>query len=272
VLVFVPIVLSHRVFDLEPALASIKAFAAFSLVASAGYLINDLADIDSDRGHPTKRRRPLAGGDVAISQAILLIGILLGSAATLAASQNAISAGILASYFVGALTYSCLFRQRLAADTAALALFYTIRVIYGATAAQIEISVWTLAFCVFASLSMALVKRIAELRLAARLSAYDSKRGYFYSDIQPLISQASASAYMALLVLALYINSPQVQTLYRRPWVLWLLCPSLVYWFNRIITLANRGGVDIDPILFAFHDRASWFVGIAAGLLFIIAI
>ena len=73
-------------------------------------------------------------------------------------------------------------------------------------------------------------------------------------------------------MLVLYLNSPQVQTLYRRPWVLWLLCPILLYWFNRVIMLANRGDVNIDPILFAFRDRASWVVGIAAALLFILAI
>jgi 4-hydroxybenzoate polyprenyltransferase/soluble P-type ATPase len=272
ILVFVPVVLAHRVFQSSSLLASIAAFAAFSLVASAGYLINDISDIESDRRHPTKRRRPLACGDVSIPEAIFLIAVSLSTAAALAASLSIISAGILAIYLTGAIAYSCKLKRRLAADTVALALFYTIRILYGATAAKIAISVWTLAFCVFASLSVALVKRIAELRLTAPEGTYESRRGYCSSDVQPLIAQASASAYMALLVLALYVNSPQVQTLYRRPWVLWLLCPSLVYWFNRIIMLANRGDVDIDPILFAFRDKASWLVGMAAALLFILAI
>jgi 4-hydroxybenzoate polyprenyltransferase len=209
---------------------------------------------------------------VSIPEALLLIGGLLASAAALAADLSLNSAGLLLIYFAGTIAYSCRFRRRLAADTVALALFYTVRIIYGATAAHIEISVWTLAFCVFASLSVALVKRIAELRLAVPDSTRGSKRGYFASDIQPLIAQASASAYMALLVLVLYVNTPQVQTLYRRPWVLWLLCPSLVYWFNRIIMLANRGDVDSDPILFAFRDRASWLVGLVTSLLFVLAI
>ena len=271
-LVFVPVVLAHRVLQAAPLLASVAAFAAFSLVASAGYLINDLADVESDRRHPTKRQRPIACGSVSIPEALLLIGVLLGSAAFLVAGLSLNSAGLLVMYFAGTIAYSCRFRRRLAADTVALALFYTVRIIYGATAAHIEISVWTLAFCVFASLSVALVKRISELRLVAPESTYGTSRGYFSSDIQPLIAQASASAYMALLVLVLYINSPQVQTLYRRPWVLWLLCPSLVYWFNRIITLANRGDVDTDPILFAFRDRASWLVAIVTSVLFVLSI
>ena len=272
VLVFVPVVLAHRAFETSPLLASVAAFTSFSLVASAGYLINDLADIESDRHHPTKRRRPLACGDVSIPGALVLIGVLLGSAAALALSLNGLSAGILAMYLAGVITYSGRFKKRLAADTVALALFYTTRIVYGATAARIEISMWTLAFCVFASLSVALVKRIAEVRPAGPESTRESRRGYSASDVQPLIAQASASAYMALLVLVLYLNSPQVQTLYRRPWVLWLLCPILLYWFNRVIMLANRGDVNIDPILFAFRDRASWVVGIAAALLFILAI
>jgi 4-hydroxybenzoate polyprenyltransferase/soluble P-type ATPase len=271
-LVFVPVVLAHRVFQPSSVLASVAAFVAFSLAASAGYLINDLTDIECDRRHPTKRRRALACGDVSIPEALFLIGVLLGSAFVLAASVSVISSGILAAYLAGAVIYSCRLKRRLAADTVALALFYTMRILYGATAAQIQISVWTLAFCVFASLSVALVKRIAELRLTTQGGAYESRRGYFSSDLQPLIAQASASAYMALLVLALYVNSPEVQTLYRRPWVLWLLCPSLMYWFNRIIMLANRGDIDIDPILFAFRDKASWLVGMAAGLLFVLAI
>jgi 4-hydroxybenzoate polyprenyltransferase/phosphoserine phosphatase len=272
VLVFVPVVLAHRVFETSPLLASVAAFTSFSLVASAGYLINDLADIESDRRHPTKRRRPVARGEVSIPEAMALIGVLLGSAAYIAVSLSGLSAGILAVYLTGVITYSCRFKRRLAADTVALALFYTTRIVYGATAARIEISMWTLAFCVFASLSVALVKRIAELRPAEPEIIRESRRGYSASDVQPLIAQASASAYMALLVLVLYLNSPQVQTLYRRPWVLWLLCPSLLYWFNRVIMLANRGDVDIDPILFAFRDRASWVVGMVAALLFILAI
>jgi 4-hydroxybenzoate polyprenyltransferase len=272
VLVFVPVVLAHRAFETSPLLASVAAFMSFSLVASAGYLINDLADIESDRRNPTKRRRPLACGDVSIPEALVLIGLLLGSGAALALSMNGVSAGILVIYLAAVISYSCRFKKRLAADTVALALFYTTRIVYGATAARIEISMWTLAFCVFASLSVALVKRIAELRPAGPEGIRESRRGYSASDVQPLVAQASASAYMALLVLVLYLNSPQVQTLYRRPWVLWLLCPILLYWFNRIIMLANRGDVNIDPILFAFWDRASWVVGIAAALLFILAI
>src|SRR6516162_122638 len=122
VLVFVPVVLAHRAFETWPLLASVAAFTSFSLVASAGYLINDLADIESDRRNPTKRRRPLACGDVSIPEALVLIGLLLGSGAALALSMNGVSAGILVIYLAAVISYSCRFKKRLAADTVALAL------------------------------------------------------------------------------------------------------------------------------------------------------
>jgi 4-hydroxybenzoate polyprenyltransferase/phosphoglycolate phosphatase-like HAD superfamily hydrolase len=272
VLVFVPAVLAHQVRNGLVMRETLIAFFALSFCASALYIVNDLLDLQADRLHPRKRNRPLASGEVSVEASLglaVLLALTAAALGTLLPSQGFI---LLAGYAASSLLYSLKLKRMLFLDVVSLALLYALRVLYGGAATNIKISVWTLAFSLFLFASLATVKRLAELRRvnvnAARTQEY---RGYMEVDVPQLSSLASAAGYVAVLVFALYINSPEVTLLYRRPQGLWLLCPILIYWISRLTLIANRGHLDDDPVAFALKDRATWFAGALAAVILVLS-
>jgi len=150
---------------------------------------------------------------------------------------------------------------------------YTLRVIAGAGAVTVALSFWLLLFSVFLFLSLAFVKRFAELdslRRQGRLNA--AGRGYTVEDLPILQSLGTAAGYLSVLVLALYINSPDIQSLYHRPKVIWTLCVLMIYWVSRVWMTAQRGQMHDDPVVFALKDRISIGVALLAALTIFIAI
>ena len=269
VLVLVPVLLAHQLRDPRVLFHALIAFVALSFCASALYIANDLLDLQADRLHPVKRNRPLAAGRVSVPAGMALSLVLLFAAAGLAMSLPIAARLLLLCYGASSLTYSLFFKRLLFVDVVCLAMLYALRVLYGGSATGISISVWTLAFSLFLFTSLAAVKRVAELR-RVRPGNF-SYRGYREEDVSQLASLASAGGYVAVLVLALYINSPEVKLLYRAPQVLWLLCPILIYWISRITLIANRGHLDDDPVSFALRDRATWVAGVIAGLVLLLS-
>ena len=267
-LVLVPILLGHHVFQRAALLSGIRAFFAFSFVASAIYLINDLMDLTTDRKHPRKRNRPMAAGDLSIPAGIVLTLVLLVSAAFINPTPEA--ALLLAVYCVAAMGYSLYLKRLLMIDVILLASFYTLRLLYGGAATKIEVSIWTLAFSMFMFLSLALIKRIPELRSSPEEGLPGSGRGYLRADLQQLTALCAGSGSVSSLILILYVRSPEVAPLYSHPQVLLGLFPLLAYWQSRLLILANRGAISGDPIVFSIFDRASQAV--AAALLVIVAL
>jgi 4-hydroxybenzoate polyprenyltransferase/phosphoserine phosphatase len=272
-LVFLAVLLSHQIANFAALWHSTIAFAALSLCASSLYIVNDLLDLQADRHHPVKRNRPLAAGSVSLSTGILLAGLSVVCAAGLAILLPISARALLAAYAGGSLAYSWLFKRMLFLDVIALASLYALRVFYGGGATGIHISVWTLAFSLFFFTALAALKRLAELRNTGPVHAAIQKyRGYVQEDAIPLIALATATGFTAILVVALYINSPEVTTLYRSPTVLWLLCPVLMYWIGRAMFIANRGEIDYDPVAFALCDRPTWIVAMVLALVMALSV
>lgn len=261
-LVFAPVVLAHRVGDRSSVAGAVAAFAAFSIAASGTYLINDVRDAEQDRAHPTKRRRMIAAGALAAAPALVAGVILLLAGLTMAWLTEPQLAAFLLGYGVLSLFYSVDLKRRVFIDVLALSALYTIRVLAGGAASGVEVSDWLLALSVFLFVSLALLKRYADLRmLAERGHELSPGRGYRTADIDLLRSMGVASGYLAVLVLALYVSNPQVTQLYRAPRLLWLICPLLLYWVAHMWFLAHRGAIEDDPIVVAVRDPASYVVG-----------
>jgi 4-hydroxybenzoate polyprenyltransferase len=179
---------------------------------------------------------------------------------------------MLALYYVCTLSYSLGLKRWAVWDVMMLAGLYTLRVFVGSAATGIHLSPWLLAFSLFLFFSLAVVKRQTELvlHIGEGRTAKLSGRGYGPEDMDMLRSMAASSGYMAVLVLALYVNSADVLTLYRHPAVLWALCPALMFWVSRVLILANRGQMNDDPVIFALRDRVSLAVGGACLLAFVV--
>lgn len=272
-LVFVPLLLAHRMFEWELLLRCAVGFGAWSLCASGGYLFNDLLDAEADRRHPYKRQRPLAAGSLSRGAAAWGAAVLLAAGLAPAFAWLPASFGLmLLLYLALTVAYTLLLKRLVVVDVLVLAGLYTLRVLAGGHAASVEVSPWLLAFSMFLFLSLAFVKRYTELRALAHDSTGPARRGYTAADTELLKSFGTASGYLSVLVLALYINqSREVTQLYRRPEALWLIGPCLLYWVTRVWLLAHRGRLHDDPVVFTVKDPASYAVGALVALLIIVA-
>jgi 4-hydroxybenzoate polyprenyltransferase len=271
-LVFVPVLLAHRYLDAQPVLETALGFLAFSLGASAVYVLNDLLDVEADRHHPVKRRRPFASGELPIRAGFVLIPLLAGLSLAAALFLPQAFLLVLAFYFVTTTLYSVFLKEIALLDVLVLAALFTTRIMAGSTASGIQVSEWLLAFSMFVFFSLAAVKRYAELLRLKTDSPTDTKlrrRGYFSGDDVLILQMGVSSGFMAVLVMALYITSDTVTRLYSAPSLLWLVCPLILYWIGRIWLLARRGEVDDDPLMFAMKDWTTWVVAlVGAGVLF----
>jgi 4-hydroxybenzoate polyprenyltransferase len=257
-LVGVALLTAHR-FTPAAALQAFLAAVAFSACASAAYIVNDLVDIQADRGHPSKRRRPFASGDASFTAGATLVGLCLLLAFAVAASISAEFLGILAFYLALTTAYSLLLKRKLLIDVVTLAVLYTVRVVAGAVAIDVPMSEWLLMFAMFIFLSLALIKRYSELAIRFDVGLPDpANRGYKIDDLSVVFSLAAAAGYCAVVVLTLYLSSDTVRALYARPSLLWLACPLFIYWISRILMLSHRRVLHDDPIVFAMRDRVTW--------------
>lgn len=264
-LVLVPLLTAHRFFDLPAVLDAATAFIAFGLCASGVYLLNDLLDLAPDRQHARKRKRPFAAGDLPLIHGLLAAPLLTLVGFGLALWTSPAFALVLVGYYVMTLAYSFVLKRMVMIDVVMLAALYTVRIIGGAVAIDVELSFWMLAFSMFIFLSLALLKRYTELE--AVISAGKTKasgRGYAVGDLPLIQSFGAAAGYIGVLVFALYINSPESLALYQQPKILWLLCPVLLYWISRAWIIAHRGDMHDDPIVFAARDRVSQAIALLA--------
>lgn len=272
-LVFLPLLLAHQAMNIAMIWLALQACIAFCLCASSVYILNDLLDLQSDRRHPRKRLRPFAAGTLAASQGVAMAFVLLLGAFALAANVGWVFVATLGLYYAGTVLYSLLFKRGSLVDVMLLSGLYTMRILGGAAAIMITPSFWLLAFSVFLFLSLAVVKRFAELDMMVRQGRTSAAgRAYEAEDLPVLLGFGTASGYSAVLVLALYINSNQSQALYSRPEVLWLVCPLLLYWISRVWLLTHRGKMHDDPIVFALKDKISLIVGAMVGVIAVAAL
>ena len=271
-LIFLPLVAAHRLTDVTLAVNCVIAFLAFGFCASSVYLLNDLVDLEADRKHARKRLRPFASGQASVLTGLLLIPFLLLLSFVLALALPPLFGAVLAGYFATTVLYSLWAKRRAIFDVMFLAGLYTVRILAGAAAIAIAPSFWILAFSMFIFLSLALVKRYGELIGLNGTGAHRaSGRGYLTADLPVLQSMGAASGYMAVLVLALYINSPDISKLYQHPKLMWLSCPLLLFWISRVWLKAQRGEMHDDPIVFAVTDRVSQLIAVFSFLVIVAA-
>ena len=264
-LIFFAPLAGHTLFQQSVMLSGLQAFIAFSALASLVYLVNDLVDLRADRLHPSKRRRPLASGQLSVKWALLGAPIL-AVVVVLASVGLSTEAQIwLVIYVLANLVYNWKAKSIPILDVIFLASFYTTRMVFGAAAAATPLSEWILSFSTFFFFSLALAKRYTEL-LKAGETTRRYGRGYQRTDTPVVLALGVGSALLSILVLMLYFSSPKVQQLYAVPSRLWLVLPLQLYWFGKLWITASRGELNDDPVIYALKDRASWGVAILSAL------
>lgn len=270
-LLFIPLLAAHKLEDVASWQAVILAFIAFSLCASSVYIFNDLLDLDNDRQHPRKKNRPFASGVIPAWSGVLLSPLILIISFSFALLVGKEFFAWILFYFCLTCAYSWSLKRLPLIDCLTLAVLYTLRVIAGAAAAGLELSFWLLAFSVFIFLSLAFVKRYAELEIKLLKGGGDIPgRGYHTSDVSLIQTMGIVSGYSSVLVLALYLNSDAVRVLYSTPEFIWGAVPVMLFWISWMWMQAHRGNMHDDPLIFAVKDRASLIAGAVFSAILII--
>lgn len=271
-LLVVPLLLSHAV-TFTNVMAALFAFFSFSLAASGTYILNDLLDVESDRHHPQKRKRPFAAGDLSPVTGVAVTMLCLGFAFAFARVLPAAFIAWLILYVASTIAYSTRLKRIPIVDVLVLSGLYTLRLLAGSSATGSHISHWLGGFSIFLFFSLAIAKRFAELEnLRASNSVPRNGRGYIVADIEQLRAFGTASAFASIVIFANYIGGKDVSVLYRNPTLLWLNLPLMILWLSRVWLLASRGKLHEDPVVFAMTDGMSLLIGGAAVMTVLLAI
>jgi len=261
-LLFIPLIASHEWGRVDSLSVLFLAFFSFSFCASSVYILNDLFDLESDRLHPRKKNRPFASGLVSIQNGLFSVVLLMSISYVLTIFITREYFIWLTLYFLLTCFYTFLLKRLLLIDCLSLAVLYTIRILAGAAAIQQDVSFWLLAFSVFIFLSLAFIKRYAELQLQYLNGKTEiSGRSYLTGDTSLIQTLGVNAGFMSVLVLSLYINSFEILSLYSRPKWMWGTVPVLLFWISWVWLSAHRGRMHDDPLIFAFKDKVSLFAG-----------
>lgn len=262
-LVLVPALVAGRVADPAMLTATAYAFLAFGLAASSAYVLNDICDRDTDRHHPAKRHRPFAMGTLPIATGVLLVPLLLSLAIAVARPLlPPVFISALGAYVALSVVYSLCIKRIAFADIVLLAGLYTMRVVGGAVACSLPVSPWLVACSLSGFVSLASLKRYAELQVLATGITRAPGRPYGIPDRALLQWIGVVAGGLCVLILILSRGTAWM------PWVQAATGACLVYWMARSWFLARHGRMGADPLAFAVKDPDSYAVGavVAAAL------
>jgi len=271
-LLFVPLLAAHQIGNAQSLGLLLIAFLSFSLCASSVYITNDLLDLESDRSHPRKRFRPFASAKLSVLHGVIAALLLIAASFLLGAVVGVDFFIVLFVYLLLTVMYSFSLKRIVLVDCLTLTTLYTMRIIAGAAAVSVSLSFWLQTFSIFIFLSLALVKRYAELLVQSREGKNSAHgRGYLVTDAPLLQALGVSSGYISVLVIALYMRSENVISLYAQPLAIWLLIPILLFWVSWIWLKSSRGEMHDDPIVFAATDRTSLSVAVITAFVFLYA-
>ena len=270
VLVFVPMLAAHQITTLNLKY-SFYAFFSFCLIASSVYIINDLLDLKADRSHPYKKLRPFASGKISVKNGMAIFFVLFFLGNTMSLFVGLEFFFLVSTYWMLAFIYSLVLKKIVILDIIILGVLYTLRIVGGSFATEIQISFWLFAFSIFLFLSLAAVKRQSELvELKKRKKFKTIGRGYNINDLTLVTTISLSAGFISVLIVGLYINSPDVLNLYSKPWTLGLSCLVLLFWIMKMVFASSRGLIHLDPIVYALKDSISRLCFLA--ILFLIMI
>lgn len=267
-LVFLPLLATPGAIHLANLTAVYLAFCVFCLVGSASYIINDLADLISDRRHPAKRRRALASGRLPIGHALFLAVTLTVPGFAIALLLSPAFALAVLFYFALTISYSFWLKRLLVLDIFALTGLYLSRLIAGGMAVGIAPTFWEVSFAVPFFLGFAVLNRYVELE-HGQVARPD--RPNLSDDLPMLASFGIAAGYVSVFVIALYSTTPEAALTFRTPEMLWLICPLVMYAISKAWMLASRGEMDEDPMLFGVRSATSRRIAVVTLCLLLLA-
>jgi 4-hydroxybenzoate polyprenyltransferase len=269
-LVAVPMLTSRGWGEVERWPPVALAFFSLCLLASAVYLSNDVWDIEADRAHPRKKRRPFASGEASPLRGLVLAAGLLCGGVWLGWLAGGLIWALV--YFAVSAAYSLGLKRLLLVDVFVLAVLYALRILMGGEASGYYASDLLVAFSAFFFLGLALGQRVTETGFWPTGTAFEvAGRAYRQGDGLILMAMGVTSGFVSCLLLALYLQDEAVKAQYAQPDWLWGVCGIVLLWICRVWMLISRGSMNDDPVFFAVRDRWSWVSGLGTVFCFLAA-
>jgi len=269
ILIVVPLFTSQKIQEPIYFNKMLLSVFAFCLCSSSVYIINDIIDIKNDRNHPIKKYRPFASGEVSTKKGIIVVPLLLLSCLLLSLKVNKNYLILLIFYFLISSIYSIFIKKIKNVDCFTLATLYTMRIIAGGYAFNVAISSWLLTFSFFIFLSLAYLKRFAELKYHKGKGL--PGRGYSIEDLGIVKRTGVISGIISSVIMSLYANDEFIKNQYLEPQYIWLTVPTIVIWITNMWSDANRGKMQSDPLEYAIKDKLSILSGVIFVACFILA-
>ena len=268
VLIFLVPLLSLSGFTWGWVLNLTVAFLSLGLVVSSTYLLNDLLDLQDDRLHPVKSKRPFAAGALTVKQGLIsIIGLAL-SGLGLSLVVGPFLTVVLLFYASVSMGYSFLFKRVVVLDAFILAFLFSLRVLIGVLVTGATTNAWFFTAVATFFLSLALGKRCIELEHkwsgeAARHLETLSGRGYCGRDFPVVLGLGMTVGMISPLITMIYALLSE-ESIVESTVVAFVISTTLMFWMGRFWILVNRGAIDDDPVYFALKD------GISRGALLVI--
>lgn len=274
VLLFVPLFVGHAFSNPSALVAAALGFVLLCLLSSATYIVNDLADLDADRAHPTKRARPFASGALKIAHGLIAAPLMILAALAGALALSPPFAGALLAYLALTLAYSFGLKRAALLDVFIIGVLFTLRIVMGVEIAGLTHSAWLLSFALAFFISLALSKRHGEVMRAARIDVDEiAGRGYRGNDWPVTLTFGIGVGLVSVVIMLLYMtNDAAPSGFYHQPGWLYAIPALLTLWLMRIWLLSNRMLLHDDPVVFALRDRISLLLGVAVAIAFYLAL
>lgn len=253
--VFAGLIFAQHLFEAKAAFTSLAAFLLFCLLSGVVYIVNDLKDIESDRAHPVKCKRPIAAGQLPIFTAIVIAGGL-SMLAILSAFLLSPAFGWVALIYLVLLTlYSFVLKHIVILDVLTLAIGFVLRAIAGAVVLHVEFSVWLLLCTLLGALFLGLNKRRHELVLLGDNAHSHRKILQEYSPylLDQMIGVVTASTLMAY---TLYTMAPETNAKFGTAYMI-LTVPFVIYGIFRYLYLVHQKEQGGNPTALLVGDRPS---------------
>lgn len=254
---FAGVIFAEHLFHVKLLLETLGAFALFCLLSSTIYIINDIKDVEQDRAHPLKSKRPIAAGELSIPFA-KLAAVLIGSGSLLSAFILNLNFGYVATiYFLLLFAYSFYLKHIVILDVLTLAIGFVLRAVAGAVVIRVEFSSWLLLCTILLALFIALSKRRHELVLLGD-NAHSHRRilkEYSPHLLDQMIGVVTASTLMAY---ALYTMAPETKAKFGTSYMI-LTIPFVIYGIFRYLYLVHHKEQGGSPTAMLINDRPILF-------------
>jgi len=273
ILLFVPLFVGHA-FSVPAVGRSAIGFVLLSLLSSATYIINDFADLEADRAHPTKRLRPFASGELRIAHGLIAAPLMMIGALVGAYFLTPAFAAAMVAYLIVTLAYSYRLKRVALLDVFIIGVLFTLRIVMGAEILDLAHSPWLLSFALAFFLSLALGKRHAEVMAAAANHAEEiAGRAYRGADWPITLTFGVGVGLVSVVIMLLYMaNDAAPSGFYHQAGWLYAIPALLTLWLMRIWLLSHRMVLHDDPVVFALRDAVSLGLGLAVAILFFLAL